>query len=88
MKKKNNKIEVKEVPLWRTNTTIEPQASNPKKFNLNDYFKLKTHGMDNLKQVAASGDGRYLTKSEILELIRQEIDVLTLPLDNQQRQIT
>ena len=81
-KTKINKVEVEEMELDQTITKNEPtQVSNVENLNLKEYLHLKLRLLQNLQQLTTIDEQKCVKKSDLREIIIQEIDLLTQLLD-------
>ena len=81
-KTKINKVEVEEMDLDQTITKNEPtQVSNVENLNLKEYLHLKLRLLQNLQQLTTIDEQKCVKKSDLREIILQEIDLLTQLLD-------
>ena len=81
-KTKINKVEVEEMELDQTITKNEPtQVGNVENLNLKEYLHLKLRLLQNLQQLTTIDEQKCVKKSDLREIIIQEIDLLTQLLD-------
>ena len=76
---RNNRIE--QIDLEQTNT--QQHESKDEKLSFNKYLNLKIQIIRKIQKGAATDDDKYVNKSEMLEMWRQEIDLLTQLLENE-----
>ena len=74
---RNSRIEVEERYLDQTNT-----QQHEDKWNFKNYLNLKKQIIRNLQEIAETDDDKYVKKSEMLEMWKQEIDLSTQLLGN------
>ena len=81
-KKKTNKTEVEEMQLDQTDTKSEPpQVGKEETLNMRNYLNLKLQVIHNLEQLPTINDQEVVRKSDVLEMVTKEIDLLTQVLD-------
>ena len=74
---RNSRIEVEDRYLDQTNT-----QQHEDKWNFKNYLNLKKQIIRNLQEIAETDDDKYVKKSEMLEMWKQEIDLSTQLLEN------
>ena len=78
---KNNRIEVEETVLGQTN--IQQHEGKDEKLNFKSYLKIKNQIIRNLQEVAETDEDKYVKKSEMLKMWRQEYDLSKQLLGNE-----
>ena len=78
---RNNRIEVEETDMDQTNT--QQHEGKDKKLNFKSYLNIKNQIIRNLQKVAETDDDKYVKKSEMLEMWRQEYDLSKQLLGNE-----
>ena len=76
---RNNRIE--EIDLDQTNT--KQHESKDEKLNFNKYLNLRIQIIRKVQEVAATDVEKCVKKSEMLEMWKQEIDLITQLLGNE-----
>ena len=83
IKKTNiNKIEVEEIQIDQRSTKNQSTiVGNAENFKPKNYLQLKHQLIQNLDQITSIDDHKYVRKSDLREIIIQELDLVTQLLD-------
>ena len=81
--KKINTIEIEERYLDQAENDLEMHVDKIVKFKLQNFFNSKFQLLRNFQRVTAINEEQYVKKSEMNEMIVQEIALLTQQIENQ-----